>query len=131
MDDDTPTVEKTLWVLLYEQNDGSNVFYLKFLYAADEMEAQALAAAFLAEREGERRMVSLKMHPQGFVIVRSRLPGKVRAPLPHDRDHHYTGKNDGGAEDARQAELLSQQQPTGEGSKDDTDLAHGPGIIYR
>lgn len=108
MDDDTPTVEKTLWILLYEQNDGSNVFYLKFLYAVDEMEAQALAAAFLAEREGERRMVSLKMHPQGFVIVRSRLPGKVRAPLSDDRDHHDSGKNDGGAENARQAELFSQ-----------------------
>lgn len=131
MGDDVQMVEKTLWVLLYEQNDGSNVYYLKFLYAVDETEAQVLAAAFLAQGEDERRMVSLKMHPQGFVIVRSRLPGKMPVPLATDCDYHNSGEHEGGTEDARQAELLTQQEPAGEGGEDDADLAHGTGIIDR
>ena len=131
MDEDMPMVEKTLWVLLYEQDDGSNVFYLKFLYALGEMEEKELAAAFLAEREGERRMVSLKMHPAGFVIVRSRLPGKVRVPLSQGGDYHDAGEHEGGAEDARQAKRFAEQQPTGEGGEDNADLAHGTGVVDR
>ena len=66
--------QRTLWMLECRYSDYSQLIPL---YALSEEDANELADKHIRESEKRLRRIALTPFPDGFVISRSRLPGKI------------------------------------------------------
>ena len=66
--------QRTLWMLECRHGDYSQLIPI---YALSEEDADELANKYIRESDRRLRRVALTAFPNGFVISRSRLPGKV------------------------------------------------------
>ena len=66
--------QRTLWML---ECQSGNYFQLIPLYALSEEDANELAEKHIRESDQRLKRINLQEFPDGFVIHRSRLPGKV------------------------------------------------------
>lgn len=66
--------QRTLWMLECWNGDYHQLIPL---YALSEEDANGLAGKYIREFDRRLKRISLRAFPDGFVIHRSRLPGKV------------------------------------------------------
>ncbi|MGH2495842.1 MAG: hypothetical protein ACRDIV_14185 [Ktedonobacteraceae bacterium] len=66
--------QRTLWMLECRHGDYSQLIPI---YALSEEDADELAEKYIRESDKRLRRVALTAFPDGFVISRSRLPGKA------------------------------------------------------
>jgi hypothetical protein len=68
--------QRTLWILACWSGDYHQLIPL---YALSEEDANELAEKHIRETDTRLTRINLQAFPDGFVIHRSRLPGKVKS----------------------------------------------------
>jgi hypothetical protein len=71
---ETAKPQRTLWMMECWNGDYHQLIPI---YALSEEDANGLAEKYIRESDRRLRRISLEAFPDGFVIHRSRLPGKV------------------------------------------------------